>query len=122
MADEEPDYKVYRSRPRRCRERRRGPTSAEPAELRAPDEPPPDYEVHAAAAPRLPRLPTPPPPRRGRPARRAASPPAASLKWVVLALVAWVGLSAVLFMVSAQIQRGDLATRSAPSSIPARSR
>jgi LCP family protein required for cell wall assembly len=32
------------------------------------------------------------------------------LKWVVLALVAWVGLSAILFMVSAQIQRGDLAS------------
>jgi LCP family protein required for cell wall assembly len=31
------------------------------------------------------------------------------LKWVAIALVAWIGISAILFMVSAQIQRGDLA-------------
>src|SRR5215217_1084237 len=58
MADEKPDYKVYRSRPRA-------------------------------------------------PGRRIS--PGRVLKWVAIALVSWVALSAVLFMVSAQIQRGELA-------------
>jgi LCP family protein required for cell wall assembly len=104
MADEEPDYKVYRSRPRLLR---RNEPEDGLAELRAPDAPPPDYEVQRSR-----RLPSIPRPRRStpdvpRPRRRIT--PGRVLKWVALALVAWVGISAILFMVSAQIQRGDLA-------------
>ena len=107
MADEEPDYKVYRSRPRLLRKN-------EPddglANLRAPDAPPPDYEVQRRR--RLPSLPRPKraPRAPGVPGRRPRITPGRVLKWVVLALVAWVGVSAILFMVSAQIQRGDLAS------------
>jgi LCP family protein required for cell wall assembly len=106
MADEEPDYKVYRSRPRLFR---RNEPDDGLAQLRAPDAPPPDYEVQ-----RRRRLPSIPLPRRTRPrvpgAPRPRITPGRVLKWLVLALVAWVGLSAILFMVSAQIQRGDLAS------------
>jgi LCP family protein required for cell wall assembly len=111
MADEKPDYKVYRSRPRLFR---RG-AAAESAgagleELRAPgaaeQDDRPDYEVHRGGGTRLPgggggglwRLP--------RPGRISAG---RIVIWLALGLVAWIGLSAVLFMVSAQIQRGDVA-------------
>jgi LCP family protein required for cell wall assembly len=101
MADEEPEYKVYRSRPRLLRKN-------EPedglAELRTPDAPPADYEVQRRR--RLPSLPK----RAPRvPGRRRPITPGRVLKWVAVALFAWVGVSALLFMVSAQIQRGDLA-------------
>jgi LCP family protein required for cell wall assembly len=102
MADEEPEYKVYRSRPRLLRKN-------EPedglAGLRTPDTPPPDYEVQRRR--RLPSLPK----RAPRvPGRRRRITPGRVLKWVAIGLFAWVGVSALLFMVSAQIQRGDLAS------------
>ena len=65
MADEEPEYKVYRSRPRFLRR-------AEPqdglAELRAPGAPPPDREVRRPR--RLPALPRRKPRAPGVPRRR----------------------------------------------------
>jgi len=108
-----PDYKVYRSRPRLLR--RREEDKGEPAgleELRAPRAAPPredqpDYEVHRGGrGPRLPSLPR--PSRVPRPGRLT---PGRVVKWLAIALVAWLGISAVLFMLSAQIQRGDLASR-----------
>src|SRR5215218_9952022 len=100
MADEQPDYKVYRSRPRLFR---RNEPDDGMAELRTPDAPPADHEVQR---PR--RLPSIPLPRRRRPklpgGPRPRITPGRVLKWVLVALVTWVGLSAILFMVSAQIQ------------------
>jgi LCP family protein required for cell wall assembly len=114
MADEKPDYKLYRSRPRLLRGRNDGDGLAE---LRAPDAPPrepPGYDVERRRGlPRLPSL------RRGPrlPGRRRLS-PGRVLKWLVIALVGWIVLSAVLFMVSAQIQRGDLAGKVGPQLDP----
>ena len=105
MADEEPDYKVYRSRPRLFRRRSEGNGLAE---LRAPAAPPADPSrfgvEHGRRRPRLPSL------RRGPrlPGRRRIT-PGRIVKWLAIALFAWVALSAVLFMVSAQIEHGDLA-------------
>jgi LCP family protein required for cell wall assembly len=110
MADEKPDYKVYRSRPRLLRRREEDGAARGLQELRAPDAPPaPDYRVQRRG-PRLPKLPSlprrapgaPPGPRRITPGRVA--------KWVLIALFGWVALSAVLFVVSAQMQRGELAS------------
>jgi LCP family protein required for cell wall assembly len=115
MADEKPDYKVYRSRPRLLRRREEpGGAGAGLEELRAPaeQEDRPDYEVHrgGGGGPRLPRLPG---GGGGGGLRRFPRPGRISagrvVGWLVLALVAWVGLSVLLFVVSAQIQRGDLA-------------
>jgi LCP family protein required for cell wall assembly len=104
---DKPDYKVYRSRPRFLRRRADGGDGL--AELRAPDkagEPKePGYEVQ-----RRRRFPTLPKRAPRLPGRRRPITPGRVLKWIVLALVAWVGVSAILFMVSAQIQRGDLAS------------
>jgi LCP family protein required for cell wall assembly len=110
MADEKPDYKVYRSRPRLLRRRDDGAGAAQGLqELRAPDQAPPDYEVQRSGR-RLPRLPAFPGrgPRAPRGPRRIT--PGRVVKWLLLALLAWVALSAVLFMVSAQMQRGELAS------------
>src|SRR5688572_14971670 len=103
MADEKPDYKVYRSRPRLLRRRDEGGAAAQGLqELRAPDQPPRDYEVQRGGR-RLPRLPAFP----GRGPRAPRGPRRITVgrvvKWLVLALLAWVALSAVLFMVSAQM-------------------
>jgi LCP family protein required for cell wall assembly len=111
MADEKPDYKVYRSRPRLLRRRDDGAGAAQGLqELRAPDQAPPDYEVQRGGR-RLPRLPAFPGrgPRAPRGPRRIS--PGRVVKWLLLALLAWVALSAVLFMVSAQMQRGELASK-----------
>jgi LCP family protein required for cell wall assembly len=106
MADEKPDYKVYRSRPRLLR---RHADEDGLAELRGPEAPKPDgepaYEVHGRRGPRLPSLPKRVP---RLPGRRRPITPGRVLKWVAIALAAWIGVSAILFMVSAQIQRGDL--------------
>src|SRR5215204_4784591 len=99
MADEKPDYKVYRSRPRLLR---RGPEQNGLAELKAPDAPP-QYEVQRGGR-RLPGL-----PRFRRPGRGGRITAGRVVKWLVIALAGWILLSAALFMVSAQIQRGDLA-------------
>jgi LCP family protein required for cell wall assembly len=111
MADEKPDYKVYRSRPRLLRRRDEGGGAAQGLqELRAPEQAPPAYEVQRGGRgfPRLPSLP-------GRRPRAPRGPRRITLgrvvKWLLLALLAWVALSAVLFMVSAQMQRGELASQ-----------
>jgi LCP family protein required for cell wall assembly len=106
MADEKPDYKVYRSRPRLLRRRDDGGSAtAGLRELRAPDQAPPGYEVHKGGRgiPRLPSLP------RRQPGAPRRITPWRVLKWLLIALFAWLALSAVLFMVSAQMQRGELA-------------
>jgi len=105
MADEKPPYKVYRSRPRLL-QKREGDDAL--AELRAPAK----EQDHGAAPPAPPRerpatLPGPPPERKPKRPRKRIS-PWRILRWVLAALVVWVVLSGVLFMVSAQIQRGDL--------------
>src|SRR5215218_1329421 len=98
MADEKPDYKVYRSRPRLFRRGASGNGTAQRLEdVRSPEQEP----RRDRRLPRLPRR------RPGAPGRRIS--PGRVLKWVAIALVSWVALSAVLFMVSAQIQRGELA-------------
>jgi LCP family protein required for cell wall assembly len=104
-----PAYKVYRSRPRLLRGRA---DEDGLAELRGPGAPKaegqPEYEVHRGRGPRLPSLPK----RKPRePGRRRQITPGRVLKWVAIALVAWFGVSAILFMISAQIQRGDLASK-----------
>jgi LCP family protein required for cell wall assembly len=107
-----PDYKVYRSRPSFLR-RRTGDDGLK--ELRAPGAPgpdgQPDYEVHGRRGPRLPSLPKRGPRGPRVPGTRRPITPGRVLKWVAIALAAWIGISAVLFMVSAQIQRGDLADK-----------
>jgi LCP family protein required for cell wall assembly len=107
MADEKPDYKVYRSRPRLLRRREVDGGAAQGLqELRAPGQPPPDYEVHrGGGGRRLPSL-----PRRGPRGPRRIT-PGRIVKWVLVALFAWVALSALLFMVSAQMQRGAVASK-----------
>ena len=101
-----PDYKVYRSRPRLFS--RREPENGM-AELHADDAPgpdQPDYDVHRRGL-RRPTLPQRKPRVPGAPRRRITA--GRVVKWLAIALFAWVALSAALFMISAQIQRGDLA-------------
>jgi LCP family protein required for cell wall assembly len=98
MADEEPDYKVYRSRPRLLR---RGPEQNGLAELKAPDAPP-EHDVRRGGR-RLPKL--------RRFGRHSRLTPGRVVKWLLIALAGWIALSAALFMISAQIQRGDLADK-----------
>ncbi|MBA3406849.1 MAG: LCP family protein, partial [Solirubrobacterales bacterium] len=115
MEDEEkrggrPAYKVYRSRPRFLRRREDADASATGLKaLRGPDASPPEYEVHRTG-PRLPKLPS--RPSVGGPRRRLS--PGRVLKWLLIALVGWFALSGALFMISAQIQRGDLADEVGP--------
>ena len=110
MADEKPDYKVYRSRPRLLRRREdERPRARACEELRAPDAPPPDYEVQRAGA---------------APARRRARARRRGPRRITPGRVLKLGPArrcsagsrsrAVLFMVSAQIQRGDLAGEVGP--------
>jgi LCP family protein required for cell wall assembly len=103
-----PDYKVYRSRPRLLRGRDDG-GGAGLARLRAPDAPPPEYEVHRSG-PRRPQSPQ--RPRLGGIRRRLS--PGRVVKWLLIALLGWFLLSAALFMLSAQLQRGDLAEKVGP--------
>jgi len=108
-----PDYKVYRSRPRLLRRRDAGDPAQGLEALRAPDAPPgekraPEYEVQRSGrARRLPALFKGATPRQPRPRRRLSA--GRIVKWLALALLAWLGISAALFMLSAQIQRGELA-------------
>ena len=110
MADEKPDYKVYRSRPRLLRRRADdGGIAQRLRELRAPGAAPgpPDYE-RDGRGPRLPKLPS----LRGRrsPGAPRGITPGRVAKWLLIALFGWIALSAILFMVSAQMQRGELAS------------
>jgi LCP family protein required for cell wall assembly len=110
MADEKPDYKVYRTRPR-LPGRREEDGAAAVRELRQPTEAP--QRPRRGAKPETPR-------RRWLPRRTPRLPGRRRItvgrvvRWIVLAAIAWVALSAVLFMVSAQLQRGDLARRVGP--------
>jgi LCP family protein required for cell wall assembly len=121
MSDEKPEYKVYRSRPKLLsRGERQGldELREHPQEREAGDRP--DYEIHRSGGggPKLPKLPSfrrsPQPGTQPAPQRRRRITPGRVLRWVLLALLGWVLLSAVLFMVSAQIQRGDLADAVGP--------
>src|SRR5215207_8059999 len=119
MADEEkpstpeppagkPEYKVYRSRPRLFRGR--ADDDGLPG-LRPPGEPQPepDRDHRGGRGFRLPSLPGRGPKAPREPGRTRPITPGRVAKWVAIALAAWIGVSALLFMVSAQIQRGDLA-------------
>jgi LCP family protein required for cell wall assembly len=88
MPDDRPDYKVYRSRPGFLSRFRR------PGHLARLDRREPWDDPGA----------TPPRPRRD--VRRALR-PGRLLRIAVLALVAWIALSGVVFLVSAQLQRRD---------------
>jgi LCP family protein required for cell wall assembly len=116
--DEEPQYRVYRSRPKlfgRRAETARGDRGADglrelrgdqPASRRSRPEPAPQYVKHGGRKGlRLPR--------RG---RRPNVPGAGFLagltfgrvvKWLVLAVLGWSAVSLLLFLVSAQIQRSN---------------
>jgi LCP family protein required for cell wall assembly len=97
--DDPPDYNVYRSRPRMLRGRE-SDGAAGLDEVRAPDAPP-EYEVQKRR--RGLRLP-------GRGKRISVG---RVLKWLALALVGWVLLSVVLFLISAQIQSSKISDAAA---------
>jgi LCP family protein required for cell wall assembly len=121
MADEKPNYKVYRSRPR-LPGRREEDGAAGVRELREPREAP---QQPRREGPR-PYQPEAPAPRRRFPFRLPRRVPGTRrrvtvgrvLRWLVVAVIFWLGLSAVLFIVSAQLQRGDLASRVGPELDP----
>ncbi|HVL97419.1 MAG TPA: LCP family protein [Solirubrobacteraceae bacterium] len=117
--DDRPDYRVYRARPRLFRRdeaadpragldelRGDAPQRAPAAPQRPAAAPPPQYELHRAGrGPRLPR----PGPRRPRPGRAVAGLTFGRIvKWIAVAATGWIVLSAVLFLVSAQIQRANV--------------
>ena len=103
--DDKPEYNVYRSRPRLRRGDDGAPPQEELRELRGEPAPAPEYEVHRARrGPRLPRLLT---------RRHPTVPGAKTIRrltvgrivfWALKAAFAWILLSAVVFLVSAQIQ------------------
>jgi LCP family protein required for cell wall assembly len=119
-SDPPPEYKKYRSGPSFLR---RGPKPGESLlddfQSTPPDGPPPtgpDQDVDDAGRrdygrgpgtrrPRLPGLPT---RRRGPRLPRGPISVGRVVKYLVLAAIAWLALSLVLFLVSAQIQQGDL--------------
>jgi len=85
----EPDYKVYRTRPRLPFRRERDPLAT----------PPRPVDGHDGGGP----LPSEP----GR-RRRLRLRPGRALRWVLAVLVAWVVVSGLLFLVSAQIEQGKV--------------
>src|SRR4051812_30766628 len=89
--DDKPNYTLYRSKPRWFRRR------DDDAGLRDMQEAPPrDYEE---APPRRRRFPW---PRRRHPGRRIGV--WRVVRWLLTALVAWLAISLVLFLISAQIE------------------
>jgi LCP family protein required for cell wall assembly len=94
---ERPTYTLYRAKPRGLRERLRG-EDAGLDELRGDERP-----RAGARRRRLPRLGG----RDGRPAPGRLT-LGRVLRWVALAIAAWLALSLVLFLVSAQIERGKV--------------
>ena len=103
--DDKPEYNVYRSRPRLRRGQDDPPPQEELRELRQDPQPAPPYEVHRARRGfKLPRLLS----------RRHPSVPGAKtvrrltvgliLRYLLKAAFAWILLSALVFLVSAQIQ------------------
>lgn len=102
-----PEYTKYRAAPSFLR---RGPKDGESLLddlVEAPERPGPQEDEPAR---RLPRVPLPGRPRRRRGPGLPRGPISAGrvVKWLVLAAIAWLGLSLVLFLISAQIQQGDL--------------
>jgi LCP family protein required for cell wall assembly len=106
-----PEYTKYRAAPAFLR---RGPKDGESLLgdlVEAPDRPAPgrgddgDRDGGEPGPRRLPRVPL---PRRRR--RGPGGPLTAGrvVKWLILAVIAWLGLSLVLFLISAQLQQGDL--------------
>jgi LCP family protein required for cell wall assembly len=102
MADDDPpEYNVYRSRPKLLRGR--GDDGVEQLERPGGPDGGPEYEVHGRRRRgfRLPGL---------RPGGRRRLSVGRVVKWLVLALVGWVLLSLVLFLVSAQIESSKVST------------
>jgi LCP family protein required for cell wall assembly len=104
-----PEYTKYRAAPAFLR---RGPKDGESLLDDLVEAPGREGEPGGPGGPggpgrrRLPRFPLP-----GRPRRRGPGGPISVgrvVKWLVLAAIAWLGLSLVLFLVSAQLQQGDL--------------
>jgi len=93
---ERPAYTLYRSRPRGLRERLGG-EEASLDELRGGDRP------NGPRAPRRGRLPL---PRLRGPGGRVT--PGRIVRWIALAVGAWLALSLVLFLLSAQIEQGKV--------------
>ena len=109
---ERPDYKTYRTRPRFLQ---RGGASLDALRGKAPAAPArgPHGERRQPAGPGVPPGGLPEP---GQPKQRRSRPGAwRILRWTATALVAWVALSAVLFLISAQFFQNhvDGATKSA---------
>ncbi len=101
-------YTRYRSKPRGLRERVRG-EEAGLDELLAGD----GGRDRPPSAPRRRLL-----PRRGRP-RPGGITPGRVLKWLALALGAWLALSLVLFLISAQIESGKISDEAKQALEPA---
>src|SRR3954470_17218458 len=107
MPDDRPDYKVYRSRPRLFQGRGGTGGAADGLkELRSPGPRPREERAHDERQDRRDGAAPATTPRRRirRPSIRRLR-PGRIVKWLLIALVGWIGISAVLFMVSAQIQR-----------------
>ena len=103
MADEKPDYRVYRSRPRLLRGRKESDPRDGIDDLRERIPRPegrPEYRVHRSGSGRRPRM-----PRIGGEGRFTIW---RALRYLVYAVVAWTLLSAFLFMVSAQLERENI--------------
>ena len=109
--EERPKYTVYRSRPRLFRRNADDGARASIDDLREEIPRPQDrpYTVHRSGDGRRPRLP-------GLPGRRPKLPSGPRrpitlgrvVKWLAAAALGWILLSAVLFLISAQIQRQDV--------------
>jgi LCP family protein required for cell wall assembly len=106
-----PEYTKYRAAPAFLR---RGPKDGESLLddlVEAPERPGPsrgddgDRDGDEPGRRRLPRVPL---PRRRRRGPGGPITPGRVLKWLVLAAIAWLGLSLVLFLISAQLQQSDL--------------
>ncbi|MCW3004536.1 MAG: LytR family transcriptional regulator [Conexibacter sp.] len=123
-SDPPPEYRRYRSAPRFLRREPRpgesllddlrdgrgpAPAAAPAGPDGAPHAPLEHDDRHVYGAPRR-RLPGLPLPGRRRGPRLPRGPLSVGriVKWLVLAAVGWVVLSLVLFLISAQIQQGDL--------------
>jgi LCP family protein required for cell wall assembly len=89
--DDEPQYTLYRAKPRFLTRRGR-----DDGGLREMQEPPAGFEE------------APPQPTRRRPRRRIG--PWRVLRWLIVALIAWVGISLVLFLISAQVESAKVSS------------
>ena len=95
----EPQYTRYRSKPRGLLERLRGGDDELPGDGAGPGGP---------GGPERPRRGLRLPGRGGRPRGRRGITPGRVVKWLLLAIGGWLLLSLVLFLVSAQIQKGKV--------------